>query len=195
MKKLLLAISILAIGAVSANAQLKEFAVKTNVLYDATATINAGIEASFHPKWSFDISANYNPFTFSGGKKWKHWLIQPEARYWFCQALGGHFVGAHLLGGSYNFGHFDPGFNLPGSDLRKLKDNRYQGWYAGVGVAYGYSRLLDKHWNIEAEIGIGYLYTRYDVYECSGCGRKVQEDQHHNYFGPTKLALNLVYVF
>lgn len=35
-------------------------ALKTNVLYDATATVNAGVEFSFAPKWTMDISANYN---------------------------------------------------------------------------------------------------------------------------------------
>lgn len=195
MKKFMLALALLTAGAMASAAQTQEIAVKTNALYDATATINAGVEVSFHPKWSFDISGNYNPFTFSGGKKWKHWLVQPEARYWFCEALGGHFVGAHLLGGTYNFGHFDADFKLLGSDFSKLKDYRYQGWYTGIGIAYGYSWLLAKHWNLEAEIGIGYIYTRYDKYECAGCGRKVEENRHHNYFGPTKLALNLVYVF
>lgn len=64
-----------------------------------------------------------------------------------------------------------------------------------MGVAYGYSWLLGKHWNLEAEIGIGYVYTRFDVYECAGCGRKTETKRHHNYFGPTKAAVNLVYVF
>jgi len=195
MKQLFIALTLLVAAAFPRTLQAQEFAVKTNALYDATATINAGVEATFHPKWSFDLSGNYNPFTFSGGKKWKHWLIQPEARYWFCEALGGHFVGLHLLGGQYNFGHLDADFKLLGSDLGRLKDQRFQGWFAGAGIAYGYSWLLGKHWNLEAEIGLGYSYTRYDIYECTGCGRKTETDRHHNYFGPTKAALNLVYVF
>lgn len=189
------AIAGIAIGLASLTAQAQEVGVKTNLLYDATATINLGAEVQVAPKWSLDLSGNFNPFTFSNGKKWKHWLVQPEARYWFCEPLGGHFVAAHLLGGQYNFGHFDPGFNLPGSKLRDLRDHRYQGWFVGAGIAYGYSWLLSKHWNLEAEIGIGYVYTRYDAFECEGCGRKVEEDRPHNYFGPTKAAINLVYVF
>lgn len=173
----------------------QEIGIKTNLLYDATATINLGAEMKVDPRWSIDLSGNYNPFTFSNGKKWKHWLVQPEIRYWFCEATGGHFVAAHLLGGQYNFGHFDPGFNLPGSKLRRLKDFRYQGWFAGAGIAYGYSWMLGKHWNLEAELGIGYAYTRYDSFECAGCGRKIEEDKPHNYFGPTKAAVNIVYVF
>lgn len=121
--------------------------------------------------------------------------MQPEARYWFCEATSGHFLGLHALGGEYNFGHIDMPFKFLGSNFKKLKDNRYQGWFAGAGVAYGYSWLLGKHWNLEAEIGLGWVYTRYDVYECEGCGRKTASGRHHNYVGPTKAAINLVYVF
>lgn len=193
MKRILSALAALAVAVLPSKAQ--EFALKSNLLYDATASINLGAEISIVPRWSIDISGNYNPWTFSDGKKWKHWLLQPEVRYWLCTTSDGHFLGAHLIGGQYNFGHFDPGFNLPGLRLRDLREFRYQGWGAGLGIAYGYSWLLDKHWNIEAEIGLGYIYTRYDVYECAGCGRKIEEDKRHNYFGPTKAAVNLVYTF
>ena len=54
--------------------------------------------------------------------------------------------------------------------------------------------MLGKHWNLEAEIGVGYAYTRYDKYMCPRCGSKVGSG-HHNYFGPTKAAINLVYLF
>lgn len=53
-------------------------ALKTNVLYDATATVNAGVEFSIAPKWTMDISGNYNGWSFSDNRKWKHWLVQPE---------------------------------------------------------------------------------------------------------------------
>lgn len=179
-----------------AHTSATDFAVKTNLLYDATLTANLGAELQVAPKWSIDLSGNYNPWTLSGGKKWKHWMIQPEARYWFCQPLGGHFVGLHLLGGEYNMGHWGhEGNKIFNNDTRPLKDHRYQGWYAGAGIAYGYSWLLNKHWNLEAEVGFGWAYTRYDVYECEGCGRKIESNKVHNYVGPTKVALNLVYVF
>ena len=83
----------------------QEFAVKTNVLYDATMTINLGAELEVAPKWSVELSGNFNGWNMGNGRRWKHWLVQPEARYWFCEALGGHFLGMHLLGGKYNIGH------------------------------------------------------------------------------------------
>lgn len=50
----------------------QDMAVKTNLLYDATTTFNLGAEFCLAPKWTLDLSANYNPFTFSDNKKWKH---------------------------------------------------------------------------------------------------------------------------
>lgn len=42
----------------------QKVAIKSNLLYDVTATVNAGIEVGLAPKWTFDLSANYNGWTF-----------------------------------------------------------------------------------------------------------------------------------
>lgn len=169
-------------------------ALKTNLLYDIGLTLNGGIEFRMAPKWTFDLSANLNAWTIDD-RRWKHWLVQPEARYWLCQTWSGHFFGAHLLGGQYNWGHLNLPFKFLGTDFNKLKDYRYQGWMGGAGIAYGYSWILNHHWNIEAEIGLGWVYTRSDVFECRDCGQKVQTGYVHNYVGPTKAAINLIYEF
>ncbi|MDY3933876.1 MAG: DUF3575 domain-containing protein [Muribaculaceae bacterium] len=176
-------------------ASAQKVALKTNLLYDATATVNAGIEIGLAPRWTLDISGNFNDWTMSHNRKWKHWLVQPEARYWFCERFSGHFIGIHAHGGEYNFGNLKNGIKFLGSDFSKLTDNRYQGWYVGGGLSYGYAWILGKHWNLEAELGIGYIYTRFDKYPCAECGEKIEEDASHHYFGPTKLALSIVYLF
>ena len=176
-------------------ASAQKVALKTNLLYDATATVNAGIETGLAPRWTLDISGNFNDWTMSHNRKWKHWLVQPEARYWFCERFSGHFIGIHAHGGEYNFGNLKNGIKFLGSDFSKLTDNRYQGWYVGGGLSYGYAWILGKHWNLEAELGIGYIYTRFDKYPCAECGEKIEEDASHHYFGPTKLALSIVYLF
>ena len=91
--------------------------------------------------------------------------------------------------------NWDTDFTFLGTDFGKLKDHRYEGWMLGVGIAYGYQWILSKHWSIEAEIGIGYVYSRYDKYRCAGCGRKTEEGKSHHFVGPTKAAVNLIYVF
>lgn len=179
-----------------ADAGAQKVAVKTNLLYDIAAyTINVGVEAPLATRWTVDLSANYNGWTLSHDRRWKHWLVQPEARYWFCDRFAGHFLGIHALGGQYNVGGLRNSVSFLGTDFSKLSDRRYQGWFVGAGVAYGHTWILGKHWNLEAEIGLGYIYTRFDSYPCAACGKKLSEDNSHHYVGPTKAAVNLVYTF
>ncbi len=173
----------------------QDVAIKTNLLSDALLSPNLGIEVGLSPKWTLDVSGQFNAWTLSHDRRWKHWLAQPETRYWLCDRFAGHFFGVHALGGQYNIGGFDGKVNFLGTDARKLKDSRYQGWFVGGGVAYGYAWILGHNWNLEAEIGVGYTYTRYDRFQCAGCGKKVSEDMDHHYLGPTKAAINLVYAF
>lgn len=89
----------------------QKIAVKTNLLYDATTTLNLGTEFRVAPRWTIDLSGNYNPFSFKNDKKMKHWLVQPEARYWLCEAFNGHFFALHGAGrpvqcGQSGSGHF-----------------------------------------------------------------------------------------
>ena len=185
--------AVLFLGLFSMGAKCQEVALKSNLLYDAFATLNAGVEVKLSDRWTLDVSANYNGWTLD--RKWKHWLLQPETRYWFCDSFAGHFVGAHVLAGQYNVGNLDNNISFLGSDLSKLSDKRYQGWFVGLGLVYGYAWILNKHWNLEALLGFGWAYTRYDIYPCAHCGTKVAENKPHNYVGPTKAAINLVYTF
>ncbi len=194
MKRIILFLTIL-IASMSQSAWGQDVAIKTNLLSDAFLNPNLGVEIGLAPKWTMDVTGQLNAWTLSHDRRWKHWAVQPEARYWFCDCFAGHFLGVHLHGGQYNIGGLDLNANFLGTDFRKLKDSRYQGWFVGAGVAYGYSWILDRHWNLEAELGVGYSYTRYDKYPCAKCGTKLEEDQPHHYVGPTKAAINLVYLF
>lgn len=172
-----------------------DVAIKSNILYDLTATISAGVEVGLAPRWSIDVSGNFNAWTMKNDRRWKHYLVQPEVRHWLCDRFMGHFLALHLHGGQYNFGGIKNSINFLGTNLSNLTTHRYQGWFAGAGVGYGYAFVLGRHWNLELEAGIGYAYTVFDEFECAGCGRKVNTDLNHHYFGPTKLAVNFVYLF
>lgn len=173
----------------------QDVAVKTNLIDDAMLDVNIGVEVSVAPKWSIDVPSSFNFWTLSHNRRWKHWAVQPGVRYWFCEALGGHFVGAHLMGGQYNVGGLDLDFKFLGTNFAALKDARYEGWFVGAGISYGYSWIVNKHWNIEAEIGVGWAYTRSDKFPCTRCGRKLESGKVRQYVGPTKAAVNIVYVF
>lgn len=188
-----LGVVLLSLSSLFGEVKAQTVAVKTNLAADALLNVNAGIEFGLAPRWSLDLTGEYAGWTMDG-RKWKHWYAQPELRYWFCDRFAGHFLGVHALGGQYNFGNLKNSIKFLGTDLSPLSDHRYQGWAAGGGLAYGYAWVLGKHWNLEAELGVGYLYTEYDEFECKDCGRQVGEGTHH-YVGPTKAAVNLVYVF
>lgn len=172
----------------------QDVAVKTNLFYDATTTLNLGVEKRLAPKWTLDLSANYNPWTFADNKKLKHWLVQPEVRRWHKEAFRGSFLAAHLLGGQFNFGGWSTNFSFLGTDYSVLKDNRIEGWGIGAGIGYGYAWRIARHWNLEAELALGYMFMRYDKYPCTKCGERLEGDKTHHYLGPTKVAVNLVYL-
>lgn len=185
----------LAFASLDADAQ---FALKTNLLYDATTTPNIGAEVATGRKNTINLVYGLNPWTFSDGKKAKHWVLQPEYRWWTCTAFNGHFFGVHAMGGQFNAAKADlpiPGFFFAGDNLRKgVKDFRYQGWYAGAGFTYGYQWILSRHVNFEAEIGVGYNHAWYDKYPCAECGTKIKSGDA-NYVGITKLGLSFLYIF
>ncbi len=195
MKRTILLLTIIFCGAFHSSLHAQKVAIKTNLLYDAFLNVNAGIEIGLASRWTLDLSADYNGWTLSHQRKWKHWLVQPEVRYWFCDRFAGHFIGMHVFSGQYNVGGLKNDISFLGTDFSRLSDLRFQGWAVGAGVAYGYAWILGKHWNLEAELGVGWAYTRYDVFPCADCGTRLERDRSHHYFGPTKAAINLVYLF
>jgi hypothetical protein len=170
----------------------QKVALKSNMLSDVLLSPDLGIEFALAPKWSLDINGNAVLWN-NGDRRFRHWTVMPEARYWLCQRFHGHFFGLHAIAGQYNVGNI--GHDFPILGFKDLASKRYQGWMGGAGIAYGYDWLLSEHWNLEAEIGAGWIHTRSDVYPCAECGNKLDSGYNRNYFGLTKLALNIVYLF
>lgn len=189
-KLLRLTLSTLFVAALPLTAQAQNIELKTNMLYWATTTPNIGLEARFAPRWTAQLWYGLNPWKQSGGNQssLRHWLLMPEARYWFCQPFNGWFVGVHGLGGEYNAG----GVKLPFGIFPSLQDHRYKGWYVGGGLTAGYQWPISKRWAFEAAIGLGYIYSPNDRH-CAYC-EGVQRHKDSHYVGPTKAALTLVYV-
>ena len=163
-----------------------KWGLKTNLLYDATATINLGVEFRTGRRTSLDISGNLNPWTFKNDRKWKHIMAQPEFRWWTREAFDGSFFGLHGHYAFYNVGH------LPRPFSEYMQAHRFEGWLAGAGVSYGYRWNFSHRWALEATIGVGYAYLSYDKFECGDCGRKLGEETKH-WFGPTKAGITLIY--
>lgn len=166
-------------------------AVKTNLIADATTTMNLAVEIGIARKSSLDISVNYNPWEFSDHKQFKLLMVQPEYRYWFCENFLGSFVGLHIHGGIFNIANVKAPFGA----WKELRTGRYEGEFIGLGLSYGYQWVLARHWNLEANIGGGYAYINYDRYQCGECGKRIEKGKNDHYFGITKAAISIMYVF
>ena len=83
------------------------------MLYDATASLNLSAEFMMSGKSSLEIPVSYNSWTFSDNRKWKHFLIQAEYRFWLHQIFNGPFFGLHSHFALFNVGGLP---NLPLSD-------------------------------------------------------------------------------
>lgn len=104
----------------------QRLALKTNVIGDAALSPNVAVEVGLAPKWTLDVSGQFNAWTVGKEHKWKHWVVQPEARYWLCERFVGHFFGVHALGGQYNVGRIGiKSLDFLGTDFSQLADRRY----------------------------------------------------------------------
>lgn len=164
--------------------------IKTNMIYATSATLNLGVEIGLMERVTLDFSINYNPWTYSENRKMKHWMMQPELRYWNCKRFNGSFWALHAHYGQYNWGGMLPWGIKPS---QSMKDHRYEGQFVGAGIGYGYHWVVGRRWGVEATIGAGYTYLKYDKFRCPSCGEKTNKGQKH-YWGVTKAAVTLIFM-
>ena len=169
------------------------WALKTNVLHDMTASPNLAIEWSFAQHWSVEAAGSVNMWDLPKGVKLKHIIVQPELRYWTCERFNGLFLNVHAIGGYLpsvgGFWDFSKYYHkLPNLKTFELRD----AIMIGGGIGFGYDFILSRHWNLELEAGLGYVYTRGDEYSSDVL---VLKGSIFDYAGPTKLAVTFSYIF
>ncbi len=201
LQRLILGVAVLLIGvSTSYRAEAQTVALKNNLAYDALLTPNLSMEVALGKQWTMDLQCGANFFFYENDataenyktKKWSHWMVQPELRYWFCEAFNGWFLGLHAQGGQANVGGISIPFVLQNKD-GVMKDNRYEvdAFYGG-GLAVGYQWLITPRFSMEFELGAGYNrihYNKYPSTTCGACKGKGEAD----YVGPTKAAISLVF--
>lgn len=175
-------------------------AIKNNLVYDALLTPNLSLEFSLGEKWTLDTQVGMNFFFYENDptadgyktRKWSHWLVQPEIRYWACERFNGWFLGLHAHGGQMNVG----GINIPfilQNKHKEMKAHRYEGYFYGGGISAGYHWILSDRFSLEAALGIGYAHVRYDKFKCTACGQRTGKGGA-DYLGPTRAALSIIYI-
>lgn len=199
MKRFLL-ISTIILAAFAGTANAQKVAMKTNMLYWASATPNIGLEFALADRWTMEIAGGYNPWTFNkeDNLKAKHWLVTPEVRYWFCESFHGHFIGINANYTQFNISGMPmPNLfvnlctNAPSPE--SFCDARIAGWAVGAGLTYGYQFLISPRWNLELTAGFGWWYTEYDRFESRKCGMFEQAVYKHA-LGPTSLGVSFIYL-
>jgi opacity protein-like surface antigen len=194
-------------GLLSINGFCQNVALKSNLLFDATTTINLGLEYALSDKLTLDIGVNYNPWVFpqkeinSRGEilseydgKLKHFMVQPELRWWLCEKFNRHFFGVHAHYLNYNVGglSFLPdGWGDHHND--GIQNKRFEGWGGGTGVSYGYHWLISSRFSFEFTLGVGYTYLKYSKYDCDKCSKELSRSEMH-YFGPTKAGITAIFM-
>lgn len=167
------------------------FAPKTNLLFDAIGAVNVGLEIPIGNRYSVEGSWTF-PWYLSREWDWCYQLLwgDVEGRYWLgertrANRLTGHFVGLYAGGGLYDF--------------QWRSTDGYQGeFFIAAGVSYGYSMNLKRGWNLEFEIGLGYLQSDYRHYfhitDAEGNEVLIRDrvSGRFGYWGPTKAKVSLV---
>ena len=187
--------------------------IKTNLAGWATTTTNIGLEVGVSDHSTIQMTGYLNPWSFSNERHFRLWTVQPEYRYWFCGKFNGNFLGVHALAGEYNAkkvnfplralmwgGPYDENKNFPAADhagwwpnIEGVNAGRHiEGWYVGVGFTCGHQWTLSSHWNFEASLGAGYVYSPMTYY---GRCQQIIDKRHLNYVGPTNVQLSFMYVF
>ena len=154
----------------------RNIGIHTNLVYWGALTPNLGLEVPLARQWSIDVMGLYSKWDLNRGKMYRIGGGQAELRWWCCQTMTRHYVGAHS-----HYAKFNVGDGVTRSD----------GDLLGGGLSYGYVWVISKRWHMDFSLGLGYARIEYDKYE-QDCNLFL-EKKSFNYWGPTRLGVTLNY--
>ena len=168
------------------------FALKTNLLYGASTTMNIGAEFFLNRFLTLDVSLGWNPFVHRDNRKFAHLMVQPTLRYWIQEPFNGHFFGLSLMYSNFNVSDIRQPYNWFGV-LSGLRDHRFRGDAYSASIQYGHQWVLSPRWSLEASVNVGYAFLDYRKYESGWCGRHLGNNQRHHW-GLTNAGITLIYI-
>lgn len=170
-------------------------ALKTNMLYDALAVPNVGVEFYVGRNWS--VTGDWTYAWWNKDSRHRYWRIYGGTvgvRRWFGRAaerkpLTGHHVGLNAGVVTFDFEWGGKGYmgGKPGHNL-------WDRCMATASVEYGYSLPVSRRLNIDFSLGVGYVGGKVVDYIPSGDSYLWQRTRHVNWFGPTKAEVALVWL-
>ena len=169
--------------------------VSTNLLYDALAVPNIGVE--FYLKKGWSVGADWMYAWWKTDRKHRYWRIyggEMTLRKWLGKAarekpLTGHHLGLYAQLLTYDFEWGGRGY-LGGQPGGTLWDK--MNW--GVGLEYGYSLPVARRLNIDFGVGVGYLSGEYREYLPADDCYVWQATKKRRWFGPTRAKISLVWL-
>lgn len=198
-----MAVALLLAGAGSLKAQRQ--ALRANLLGWATANFNVEYSRIISEKLTVGVVLQAKPFSyplpapigflhriegrtsenekiasFGTIKHTENYTIQPSIRYWGSAPYDRWFVGLHGVATKFKYGG------------DRLDPTYLDGMGFGLGASAGWSFYLSRKFNLEAELGIGFLARNYkEVYE-DGSKSGSKSDVIPSL---TRLGVSLVYLF
>lgn len=182
---------------ISLSLSAQEVSLSMNVLDLAnlgTANLQAGVSLDRH--LTLHAGARYNNWDFGSVEKGNPFQNRARTaslgmRYWPWNVYSSWWYGFKLQVEEYNRGGI----------FKQMKTE--EGVGAGAGMAFGYSRMLSDHWNLDVGLGFWAGRARYTQYRCPRCGRALTREDGTPLRNAWKwfilpsdeVQLSLVYVF
>lgn len=170
--------------------------VKTNLLYDAVAVPNIGVEFYLGRDWT--VHANWMYAWWHNDAQHNYWRIYGGDlgfRKWFGRAakykpLTGHHIGVYGQMFTYDFERGGRGYmgGKPGGTLWDKAN------YIAA-IEYGYALPIARRLNLDFSLGLGYMGGEYHEYIPMDDCYVWQVTKNRRYFGPTKAEISLVWLW
>lgn len=162
---------------------IHRFAVKTNMLYYPILLPNVELEWLINDRWSVAVEGNIAWWgSYKKERSYRLAVFDAEVRRWLLTRKPWHglYVGFIAGGGYYDFEKGSPG---------KYGDGLM------TGLSVGYMWPIGRNLSLEAELGGGYVYTRYKEYQPIDGHHVYLRTKDLNYFGPIKLKFSIAWRF